>query len=255
MQMTKYARFDVNGRVGCGIIQGNTIRGLDGSYLERFRVTSETFDLDRVHLLRPCEPSKVVCVGLNYADHARESKMEIPDAPCLFIKPSTTVIGPGEPVVYPDMSKRVDYEAELAVVVGKTARNIEPEEAGEYIFGYTCLNDVTARDLQQRDGQWTRAKSFDTFCPMGPWIVDNVGDPNNLDVMLVLNNEMRQQSNTSQLVFDVEHLFSFVSKVMTLNAGDVIATGTPAGIGPVQPGDVMEVRIQNIGSLKNPVKR
>ena len=206
--MSKYVRFEVGGHTGYGIVEGNTIKKLDGSYFDAFSVTSEALDVANVRLLSPCVPSKVVCVGLNYADHAKESNMELPDEPCLFMKPATSVIGPGEAVIYPDMSDRVDYEAELAVVVGKTTHNIGPEEADEYIFGYTCLNDVTARDLQKKDGQWTRAKSFDTFCPIGPWIVDSVGDPNNLSIELAVNDETRQRSNTNQLVFDVQRLLS-----------------------------------------------
>jgi len=250
--MTKYVRFEVDGRAGYGIVEGNTIRELDKSYFEQFSVTSETFDLDKVRLLSPTEPSKIVCVGLTYASQAEESRMEFPAEPSLFVKRSTAVIGPGEPVVYPDMPERVEFGAELAVVIGKTAHNIEPEDADEYIFGYTCLTDLSPHDLGHEE---PTAKSIDTTRPVGPWIVDNVDDPNRLDIDSTVNEEARQHVNTDQLSFDVQHLVSLASKMTTLNAGDVIAIGAPPGAGPVEPGDVMEVRIQNVGCLKNPVKR
>jgi len=251
--MAKYARFEKDGEVHHGVVEGDTIKLLEGSYLDGINLTSEEVKLDEVKLLSPVEPSKVICVGLNYADHAKESGYEVPDEPCLFMKPSTSVIGPDEFVICPPMSKRVDYEAELGVVIRSTTYNISPEEADEHILGYTCLNDVTARDLQAKDGQWTRSKSFNTFCPIGPWVVDGI-DPNSLQIEMYVNGERKQFSNTDQLIFNVQELVSFISRVMTLNAGDVIGTGTPAGIGPVKPGDVMEVRIEKIGTLRNPVR-
>ena len=213
---------------------------------------AEKLPLKGVRLLSPVVPSKVVCVGLNYADHAVETKLPIPKEPCLFMKPATAVIGPEEKIIYPAMSQRVDYEAELGVVIKKKMRNVEPEQAADYILGYTCLNDVTARDLQKSDGQWTRAKSFDTFCPIGPWVVEGI-DPSDLAVKLRLNGEQRQSSRTRELIFNVPRLVSFMSKVMTLLPGDVIATGTPSGIGPMQKGDVVEVEIEGIGVLRNVV--
>jgi 2-keto-4-pentenoate hydratase/2-oxohepta-3-ene-1,7-dioic acid hydratase in catechol pathway len=191
-------------------------------------------------------------VGLNYRDHAEEVRLPIPDEPLLFLKPVSSVIGPGDAIVIPPESSRVDYEAELAVVIGKTARRVTSEEAPEYILGYTCLNDVTARDLQAKDKQWTRGKSFDTFCPIGPWVETEL-DPSNLQIELYLNGEQKQASRTSKLIFDVFHLVEFISCVMTLEPGDVIATGTTSGIGRMKPGDTVEVRIEGIGSLTNPV--
>jgi 2-keto-4-pentenoate hydratase/2-oxohepta-3-ene-1,7-dioic acid hydratase in catechol pathway len=193
-------------------------------------------------------------VGLNYRDHAAEVRLPVPEEPILFLKPPSSVIGPGEPILLPPQSDRVDYEAELAVVIGKVARNVPMERAGDYVFGYTCLNDVTARDLQKKDGQWTRSKSFDTFCPIGPWVETEV-DPSDLPIELYLNGECRQRSRTSELIFGPLFLVEFVSKVMTLQPGDIIATGTTSGIGPMKVGDKVEVRIDGIGSLINPVQR
>ncbi len=205
-------------------------------------------------ILSPCTPSKIVAAGLNYRDHAQELSMSVPDEPVLFLKPGTSVIGPGDVIYYPEMSRQVDFEAELAVVIGRQARNVDPRDADAYIFGYTCLNDVTARDLQRRDGQWTRAKSFDTFAPLGPCIETDL-NPDHLQVEALLNGEVRQSSSTSNLIFSVRELVGFASRIMTLFPGDVIATGTPPGVGAMQPGDTIEVRIQGIGSLVNTVKR
>jgi 2-keto-4-pentenoate hydratase/2-oxohepta-3-ene-1,7-dioic acid hydratase in catechol pathway len=215
--------------------------------------TGRTFNLDGVTLLCPVKPGKVVAVGLNYRDHAQEFGHEIPPEPMIFMKPSTAVIGPLEPIVMPAISRRVDYEAELAVVIGRRAKDVTKEEAGDYILGFTCLNDVTARDLQGRDGQWTRAKGFDTFCPLGPVIVTDL-DPSDVGVSSWLNGEMKQSSRTSNLVFSVPVLVEFITTVMTLEPGDVIATGTPSGVGPVRDGDRIEIRIEGIGSLINPVQ-
>jgi 2-keto-4-pentenoate hydratase/2-oxohepta-3-ene-1,7-dioic acid hydratase in catechol pathway len=179
--------------------------------------------------------------------------LAIPEEPVIFLKPATTIIGPGESIICPRTSSRVDYEAELGVVVKDRTRNISPEEAPDHILGYTCANDVTARDLQKKDGQWTRAKSFDTFCPVGPWIETDL-DPGDLLIQSYLNGERRQSSRTSQLIFNVHELVSFISGIMTLEPGDLIITGTPAGIGPMKPGDEIEVRIEGIGSLKNIVR-
>lgn len=199
------------------------------------------------------KPSKIICVGLNYKDHAKELNMPLPDEPILFMKPVTALIGPEEDIIYPEMSERVDYEAELAIVIGKKAKDVSKEDALEYIGGFTCLNDVTARDLQKKDGQWTRAKSFDTFCPVGPKVVKDI-DPNNVKIQSFLNGELKQDLNTSNLIFDVEEIVSFISKIMTLNPGDIIATGTPPGIGPMKKGDKIEVKIEGIGTLRNYVK-
>ncbi len=251
--MMKYIRFLDEGKAKYGVVEGEKIKEISGDIFGEFEVTDKTYDLDKTKLLVPCEPTKVILVGLNYIDHAKELKMDLPDEPIIFLKPSTAVIGPEEDIIYPKMCKQLDYEAELAIVMKRKAKNIEPKEVKDYILGYTCYNDVTARDLQRKDIQWTRAKSFDTFSPLGPYIVDDI-DPNNLKIELFLNGEIKQSSNTNNCVFSVERLVSFVSKVMTLLPGDVIATGTPVGVGPMKTRDMVEVRIEKIGTLRNYVK-
>lgn len=211
------------------------------------------YGLNEVKLLPPCIPSKAICVGLNYKDHIEEMGDKIPEEPTLFIKPSTAVIGPDDYIILPEMSRRVDYEGELAVVIGRKAKNVSIEEAKNYILGYTIANDVTARDLQAKDGQWTRAKSFDTFLPIGPWIVTDL-DPTSLNITTYVNGEVKQKSNTRHLIFNVPTLVSFISHIMTLNPGDVILTGTPSGVGPLKPGDVVTIEIEGIGRLTNRVK-
>jgi 2-keto-4-pentenoate hydratase/2-oxohepta-3-ene-1,7-dioic acid hydratase in catechol pathway len=205
-----------------------------------------------VKLLAPCVPSKIVAVGLNYRDHAHEMGFPVPENPIIFLKPPTALIGPGDAIVAPAMSRQIDYEAELGVVIKSRARNVPADRVRDYILGFTCANDVTARDLQKLDTQWTRAKSFDTFCPVGPWIETGL-DPKDLLVESYLNRERKQSSRTSQFIFSVDQLVSFISNIMTLYPGDLIITGTPAGIGPMKPGDEIEVRIEGIGSLKNTV--
>ena len=199
-------------------------------------------------------PSKIVCVGLNYRDHAEELKMEIPEHPILFLKPPSSLIFHEEAIVYPFQTQELHYEAELAVVIKNRIKNISEEEAPKHILGFTCANDVTARDLQRIDGQWTRAKSFDTFCPLGPKIVSDL-DPGNLEIKLYLNGEVKQRSNTSNMIFAVNYLISFISQIMTLEPEDVILTGTPPGVGPMKIGDVVEVEIEGIGRLKNKVTK
>jgi 2-keto-4-pentenoate hydratase/2-oxohepta-3-ene-1,7-dioic acid hydratase in catechol pathway len=191
-------------------------------------------------------------VGRNYAEHAREQNVEVPEIPLLFLKPPSAVIGPGESIILPPQSKQVEHEGELAVVIGRAGRWIQSEEALKYVLGYSVANDVTARDLQRRDGQWTRGKGFDTFCPLGPWIETEL-DPADVLVQTRVNGEMRQMASTREMMFPVEQLIAFISSVMTLQPGDVILTGTPAGIGPLQPGDVVEVSVEGVGSLSNPV--
>ncbi|HOO56794.1 MAG TPA: fumarylacetoacetate hydrolase family protein [bacterium] len=198
------------------------------------------------------KPSKIVALGLNYRDHAVEFNKPVPENPMLFIKPSTSVIYDGEDIVYPAGATRVDYEAELAVVIGRKAVRVAAADAQDYIEGYTCLNDVTERDMQALDGQWTRAKGFDTFCPIGPVITNEV-DPSNINVKSYLNGELRQSSNTKNLIFDVAAIVEFVSGIMTLLPGDVIATGTPSGIGPMLPGDEIVIELEGIGRLCNRV--
>jgi 2-keto-4-pentenoate hydratase/2-oxohepta-3-ene-1,7-dioic acid hydratase in catechol pathway len=215
--------------------------------------TGATFPLDDVRLLAPVLPSKVVAVGGNYADHPREMGGEPAAEPVLFLKPSTAVVGHGDQIAYPvKLTQRVDYEGELAVIIGRLCREVPAAQAAEVIFGYTCANDVTARDLQARDGQWTRAKGFDTFCPLGPWI-ETDADPADLQLTTEVNGEVRQQARTSQLLYDVPALVEYVSTVMTLLPGDVLLTGTPAGVGPLEDGDEVSVTIENVGSLRNTV--
>ncbi|MEW6347658.1 MAG: fumarylacetoacetate hydrolase family protein [Thermodesulfobacteriota bacterium] len=239
----KLVRFSIAGKVLPGrLVDETTVRAEAGD-----------FDLSHVRLLAPVEPSKVVAVGLNYRDHAQELGQALPEEPLLFLKPSTTVIGLGDPIRLPPQSARVDYEAELGIVIGKTAKGVTASQAKDHILGYTCLNDVTARDLQVKDGQWTRAKGFDTFCPLGPWIETEL-NPSDLGVELFVNGELKQRSRTSNLIFDPWQLVEFISGIMTLWPGDVIATGTPSGIGPLKPGDVVEVSIEGIGKLVNPVE-
>jgi 2-keto-4-pentenoate hydratase/2-oxohepta-3-ene-1,7-dioic acid hydratase in catechol pathway len=198
------------------------------------------------------KPSKIIAVGLNYRDHAEELKMSIPKTPIIFLKPPTSVIGDGENIIYPPQVGELHYEGELAVVIGKKGKNIKVEDAGKYIKGFTCANDVTARDQQRADGQWTRAKSYDTFCPLGPTLVKKI-DPNRLSIKLYLNGEVKQSSNTSNMIFKVEELVSFISGIMTLFPGDIIITGTPPGVGEMKRGDMVEVEIEGIGRLKNRV--
>jgi len=202
------------------------------------------------------KPTKIICVGLNYKGHAKEMGEELLKTPLLFLKPTSAIIGNGKPILYPKMSKRVDYEAELAIVIKKRCRSINVNQVKKYVAGFTCLNDVTARDLQKIDGQWARAKSFNTFCPIGPRIVswNDIKDPNNLKIQAILNDKVVQDSNTNDFIFKVEEVVSFISQIMTLNPGDIITTGTPAGIGPMQKGDKIEIKIEGIGSLVNWVK-
>ena len=248
----KIVRYQDRSGIKWGVIEEGMAREMEGDPFGHFHLSSKAKKVEEVKLLAPCLPSKIVALGLNYRDHAEEVKLPIPEKPLLFMKPSTSVIGPGDGIVYPKMSKRVDYEAELAVVIGKEAKSVSEEKAGDYILGYTCLNDVTARDLQPKDGQWTLSKSFDTFAPIGPWIVTDL-DPNHLEIAAFLNGERRQYSNTKNLIFGPRHLVSFISHVMTLLPGDVIATGTPSGIGRMNVGDKVEVVIEGIGTLANTV--
>ncbi|HMK54253.1 MAG TPA: fumarylacetoacetate hydrolase family protein [Methanobacteriaceae archaeon] len=252
----KLLRFKTGDMKKNGVLVGGDIIEISQPILEASELSledlnsQESYSFQEVEILTPVEPTKVVCVGLNYRDHAEELNMEIPDEPVLFLKPPTTIIGQGDSIIYPSQSHQVDYEAELAVVIGKNAHKVSLEDAFEFITGYTILNDISARDLQKKDGQWTRAKSFDTFCPIGPWIETEL-DPGNQNISLQLNGELKQNSNTQNMIFSVEELVSFISNIMTLKPGDVIATGTPPGVGPMQVGDIVEVEVEGIGVLKN----
>jgi len=249
----KIIRFKADGKIRYGILTGESIRGIEGTpFLGALKPIDETFKLSGVKFLAPVLPSKIVAMGLNYLSHVKEFNLPQPKVPLFFIKPSTSVIGPLENIIYPPSSHRVDYEAELGVVIGKMARRVTKEQAMEYVIGYTCLNDVTARDQQKEDGQWTRAKGYDTFAPIGPDIETEL-DAGNVIVESYLNGELKQHVNTNDLIFPVPELVSFISNVMTLLPGDVIATGTPSGVGPMKPGDTIEIRISGIGSLINKV--
>ena len=218
------------------------------------RLTGERYPLAEVRLLAPVLPSKVVAIGRNYAGHIREmGAAQLPQEPVLFLKPSTSVTGPGDRIAYPvKLTDRVDYEGELAVIIGRLCRDVPKERAEDVIFGYTCANDVTARDLQLRDGQWTRAKGFDTFCPLGPWMETGT-DPSDLGITTTVNGEVRQHARTRELLWDVPSLIEYVSAVMTLLPGDVLLTGTPEGVGPLADGDEVSVTIESIGTLTNKV--
>lgn len=213
----------------------------------------DTFLLSDLEILPPTYPGKIICVGLNYIDHAKELSMPVPKNPLIFLKPPSSTLGHMGKIEYPDQAKRVDYEGELAVIIGKRCKNVRSSDAGNVIMGYTCFNDVTARDLQKEDGQWTRSKGFDTFAPFGPFIADPELDVSDLFIKTRVNGELRQDSRTTNLIFKVPQLIEFISRIMTLEPGDVIATGTPPGVGELHEGDEVEVEIEDIGLLMNSV--
>jgi 2-keto-4-pentenoate hydratase/2-oxohepta-3-ene-1,7-dioic acid hydratase in catechol pathway len=254
----RIARFSTGGDPQYGVVEGGegeeVVAPVEGDPLYRpIQFTGERHSLDRVRLLAPVIPrSKIVGVGKNYADHAAEMGTEVPDEPLLFLKPNTTVVGPGDPIAYPAQTQELHYEGELAVVIGRICRDVPLDRVPEVIFGYTVGNDVTARDLQRSDSQWTRAKGFDSFCPLGPWLQTEL-DASDLAVTTRLNGELKQAGRTAQLVHDIPALISYISAVMTLLPGDVVLTGTPAGVGPMKPGDVVAVTVEGIGTLTNQV--
>src|SRR5919198_1931450 len=248
----RLARFRHGRRISTGSLDGGFVRPLRGTFFEDPVPTGEEIPIDSVKLLAPVIPSKLLCVGKNYMEHAEEMGGPAPEEPLIFMKPSTAVIGPGDDIPRPSWAGRIDHEAELAVVIGRLARDVKSEEAGRFILGYTCGNDVTARELQARDGQWTRAKGFDGFCPLGPWVETEL-DAGDLAVECRVNGETRQAGRTSQLTFGPGELLEYVSRVMTLLPGDVILTGTPAGVGPLEAGDKVEVEVEGIGVLSNEV--
>jgi 2-keto-4-pentenoate hydratase/2-oxohepta-3-ene-1,7-dioic acid hydratase in catechol pathway len=257
----RIARFVHGSGMAFGVVEGEpgatadamTIAAIEGHPFGQLRFTGERWALADVRLLSPILPSKVVCVGRNYADHAAEQGVKPPAEPLLFLKPSTSVIGPADLIRLPVQSHQVDHEAELAVVIGAPgARRVDRAGAAQAIFGYTCANDVTARDLQQSDGQWTRAKGFDSFCPLGPWIVTGI-DPSDAEIRCEVGDEVRQLARTKDMIFDVPTLVSYISHVMTLLPGDVVLTGTPGGISPILDGETVTVSIEGIGSLTNRV--
>ncbi|MDX6225574.1 MAG: hypothetical protein QOE64_1950 [Frankiales bacterium] len=255
----RIARFTAGAEPSFGVVEGEgedaVLAAIDGHPATSFAYTGVRYPLAEVRLLAPVIPTKVVAIGKNYADHVAEMGGSAPPRePLVFLKPSTAVIGPGDGIGYPRQSSRVDFEGELAVVIKALCREVPAAKASEVVLGYTCANDVTARDLQEKDGQWTRAKGFDGFCPLGPWIDTEVA-PDDLAITTTLNGELKQAGRTSQLVHDVPRLIEYVSSVMTLVPGDVILTGTPAGIGPMDVGDEVTVSIEGIGALTNTVVR
>jgi 2-keto-4-pentenoate hydratase/2-oxohepta-3-ene-1,7-dioic acid hydratase in catechol pathway len=244
---------DDRGRYRLARVEGDQVVPLVGDLFGDHEPIEAPLPLQSVTLLPPVVPSKVVGIGSNYRAHVEEMGRALPAVPKVFLKPSTAVIGPGAPIRLPAASQRVDHEAELGVVIGRTTVDVSPAEALEHVLGYTCVNDVTARDLQRADTVFGRAKGFDSFCPLGPWIATGL-DPSDLRVRGWVDGELRQDGRSSDLVFDVPTLISFVSRIMTLHPGDVIATGTPAGVGPLRPGEVVRVEVEGVGWLENPVE-
>ncbi|RJP48243.1 MAG: FAA hydrolase family protein [Anaerolineaceae bacterium] len=226
---------------------------IEGDVFGEYRRREAKAPVAELKLLAPCEPSKILCVGRNYVEHARELGNDVPQVPLIFLKPPSSIISNGEYIVLPPQSAQVEHEAELVAVIGRRAKNVTAETAREYIFGYTIGNDVTARDLQKTDDQWTRAKGFDTFCSFGPWI-DTEFDASDAVVTCRVNGQMRQMASTRDMVFNVVTLIAYISSVMTLEPGDVLFTGTPAGVGELKNGDVVDVEIEGLGKLSNPVK-
>ena len=236
-----------------GISEGSRVHEIRGDLWSARERTGKSWPLDEVKLLPPSSPSKIVCVGRNYQEHAKELGNEVPPRPLLFLKPPSSVIGPEEHVILPSISQRVDYEGELAVIMSRRCYHLKPDEsASPYILGYTCLNDVTARDLQKLDVQFTRGKGFDTSCPFGP-ILETQLDPSGATVETYVNGIRKQSGHTSEMIFSVDVIIRFIAQVMTLEPGDVVATGTPSGVGPLAAGDVVEVSVSGIGTLRNPV--
>ena len=255
----KLLGFKAGNKQKIGFLNAEKIIEIDTSMIAALKVSIDEieilgdYDLKDVEISVPVSPSKIVCVGLNYTDHANELNMELPEEPIIFIKPPTSVIGHLDTIIYPDSSKQVDYEAELGIVISQEDHHVKSEEASEFIGGYLIINDVTARDKQRQDIQWTRAKSFDTFAPIGPFIETDM-DPMKQNISLRLNNKLKQDSNTKNMIFDVYELVEFISNVMSLKPGDIIATGTPPGVGPMKIGDLVETKIDGIGVLTNFVK-
>jgi 2-keto-4-pentenoate hydratase/2-oxohepta-3-ene-1,7-dioic acid hydratase in catechol pathway len=251
--MMRLVRYQLKNEPPCyGWILEDKVGPIQGSIYGEYRRMEATIQLSNVRLLAPSQPSKIICIGRNYAEHAKEQDAEVLNVPLLFLKPPSAILDPGDPILLPLQSKQVEHEAELVVVIGKRGRAITAEQANGYVLGYTVGNDVTARDLQRADGQWTRGKGFDTFCPFGPWI-DTEFDASDALITCKVNGQPRQMASTRDLVFNVSTLVAFISSVMTLEPGDLIFTGTPAGVGPLQAGDTVEVEIEGLGRLSNPV--
>jgi 2-keto-4-pentenoate hydratase/2-oxohepta-3-ene-1,7-dioic acid hydratase in catechol pathway len=251
----RIVRFVDGGRPAYGLVEDARVYRLEGSPFDSFTRGAPLGALEQVELLAPCQPTKIVAIGRNYAEHAREHQAEVPAEPLIFLKPPSAVIAHGQTIILPPQSNQVEHEAELAVVVGRRAKNVSRAGVWSFVLGVTCANDVTARDLQRSDGQWSRAKGFDTFCPLGPWIETGLAPEQigALDVACRVNGQARQSSNTRDMVFDAPRLIEHISAAMTLEPGDVILTGTPAGVGPLVAGDEVEVEIGSIGVLRNRV--
>jgi 2-keto-4-pentenoate hydratase/2-oxohepta-3-ene-1,7-dioic acid hydratase in catechol pathway len=237
-----------------GWVFENKVGDIEGNIFGEYRRLEAEIPLESVKLLAPSQPSKIVCIGRNYTEHAKELGNDVPQVPLIFMKPPSSIINPGDTIILPPQSKQVEHEAELVAVIGKRGRNIPPDQAKDYILGYTIGNDITARDLQKTDGQWTRAKGFDTFCSFGPWI-DTEFDITDALISCKVSGQPRQMASTRDMVFNVGKLVAFISSVMTLEPGDLIFTGTPAGVGPLHDGDVVEVDIDGLGVLSNPVRK
>ncbi|MBT3390444.1 MAG: fumarylacetoacetate hydrolase family protein [Chloroflexi bacterium] len=250
MQIIRYQT--KNNLTSYGWVLDDKIGSIDGSVFSEFQRSEARIPLADVRILPPVQPSKIICVGRNYAAHAAEHKAEVPEVPLIFLKPPSSIIAAGDTILLPPQSQRVEHEAELAIVIGRQGRRITPDQAHEYILGYTIANDITARDLQFSDGQWTRGKGFDTFCPIGPWITTDF-DPSDALITCHVNDDMRQMASTRDMVFTVRQLIAFASSVMTLEPGDLLLTGTPAGVSPLASGDRVKVTIEGIGTLENPV--
>jgi len=260
MKIIRYQ--DKTGEIRYGVLEEGIVRPIEGDIFNNFKLNSSKIQLRDIRLLAPLMPVDIIAIGLNYKKHAEESGLPYPDKPVIFLKTTSSVIGPEDSIIIPEMAPdEVDYEAELAIVIGKKAKNVEIDDVQDYVLGYTCSNDVSARDCQMReDQQWARGKSFDTFCPLGPWIETEIPDPDNCRIMSRLNGKIMQDSNTADLVFDTRELISYCSKNFTLLPGTIIMTGTPEGVGfarkpPIflKPGDVIEVEIEGIGKLTNKV--
>ncbi len=249
----RIARFTAGGDPAYGVVDDDAITQIDGHPIGAFTLTGTRHGLADVRLLAPILPTKIVAIGKNYAEHAAEMGGEVPAEPLIFLKPSSAVIGPGDPIARPSSVGRVDFEGELAVVIGKVCRDVPRERAYDVVLGYTCGNDVTAREQQRADGQWSRAKGYDTFCPLGPWIETDI-DPSDLAISTSVNGDMKQSARTSDLIHDIPKLIAHITAVMTLLPGDVLMTGTPAGVGPLEVGDEVSVTIEGIGSLTNVVR-
>lgn len=243
-----------NERPGYGWVFEEKVGPIVGDIFSEYQREEAEVPFSEVSLLAPVQPSKVVCVGRNYVAHAEEHDADVPESPLIFLKPPSAVIGARDNILLPPQSTQVEHEAELAIVIGKRCRWLQPEESLDYVFGYTVANDVTARDLQRRDGQWTRGKGFDTFCPIGPWI-DTEFDPTNTLISCHVNDELRQMATTRDMVFSIRQLLVYITSVMTLEAGDVVLTGTPSGVGQLLPGDLVSITIEGLGELSNPVVR